>query len=76
MKKKNAWALLPILVFVVLYLTLGIVFEYVLDLPMGFYKVPIVVVFLVALLVSCLQNRTLSFDRQLAIMGWASATKT
>lgn len=69
MKKKNAWALLPILVFVVLYLSLGIVFEYVLDIPMGFYEVPIVVVFMVALLFACLQDRTLSFDGKLEVMG-------
>ncbi|MBO7762880.1 MAG: Na+/H+ antiporter NhaC family protein [Clostridia bacterium] len=69
MKKKNAWALLPIPIFVLLYLTLGILFEYVLAIPMGFYKVPIVAVFLVALLVACLQNRSLSFDAKLAVMG-------
>lgn len=69
MKKGNAWALLPIGIFIVLYLTLGIVFEYVMKIPMGFYNVPIVVVFLVALLIACLQNRSLSFDQKLAIMG-------
>ena len=69
MKKSNAWALLPIGVFVVLYLTLGIVFEYVMKIPMGFYNVPIIVVFLVALLVACFQNRVLSFDKKLEIMG-------
>lgn len=36
MKKSNPWALLPVLVFAVLYLTLGIIFEYVLKIPMGF----------------------------------------
>ena len=69
MKKSNPWALLPIPIFVLLYLTTGIVFEYVLDIPMGFYKVPIVVVFLVALLAACLQNRSLSFEGKLAVMG-------
>jgi len=69
MKKGNVWALLPIGVFVVLYLSLGIIFEYVMDISMGFYKVPIVVIFLVALLVACLQNRELSFDKKLEIMG-------
>jgi Na+/H+ antiporter NhaC len=53
----------------VLYLGLGILFEYVLKIPMGFYSIPIVVVFLAALLVACLQNRTLSFDDKLALMG-------
>ena len=53
----------------VLYLGLGIVFEYVLKIPMGFYKIPIVVVFLIALLVACFQNRKLKFDDKLSIMG-------
>lgn len=69
MKKGNAWALLPIGVFVILYLSLGIIFEYVLKISMGFYSVPIVVIFLVAVLVACLQNRSLSFDKKLEIMG-------
>ncbi|MBO5939141.1 MAG: Na+/H+ antiporter NhaC family protein [Clostridia bacterium] len=69
MKKGNVWALLPIGVFIVLYLTLGIVFEYVMKIPMGFYNVPIVVIFLVALLVACLQNRGVKFDRKLELMG-------
>ena len=69
MKKGNVWALLPIGVFVVLYLSLGIIFEYVMDISMGFYSVPIVVIFLVALLVACIQNRDLPFDKKLEIMG-------
>ena len=68
-KKANPAALLPVLVFLVLYLGLGIVFEYVLKIPMGFYSIPIVVVFLIALLVACLQNKALSFDEKLTIMG-------
>lgn len=67
--KSNPIALLPIAVFLVLYLGLGILFEYVLKIPMGFYNIPIVVVFLAALLVACLQNRTLSFDDKLILMG-------
>ena len=69
MKKGNVWALLPIGIFVVLYLGLGITFEYIMDIPMGFYKVPIVVIFLVALLVACLQNKGISFDKKLSLMG-------
>ena len=69
MKKSNPIALLPIGVFIVLYLGLGILFEYGLKIPMGFYNIPIVVVFLVALLVACLQNRSLSFDEKLRLMG-------
>ena len=69
MKKGNFAALLPIGVFLVLYLGLGIVFEYGLKIPMGFYNIPIVVVFLIALLVACLQNRKLDLDSKLTIMG-------
>ena len=67
--RSNPAALLPIGVFLVLYLGLGILFEYVLKIPMGFYNIPIVVVFLAALLVACLQNRALPFDEKLALMG-------
>lgn len=69
MKKENTKALLPIGVFLVLYLGLGILFEYVLKIPMGFYNIPIVVAFLVALLVACLQNKNLNLDKKLEIMG-------
>ncbi len=68
-KKANAKALLPILVFLVLYLGLGILFEYVMKVPMGFYNIPIVVVFLAALAVACLQNKDVSFDEKLTLMG-------
>ena len=69
MKTKNFKALLPIGVFLVLYLGLGIIFEYVMKIPMGFYNIPIVVAFLVALLVACVQNPKLSFDKKLELMG-------
>ena len=69
MEKKKAWALLPIGVFLVLYLGLGILFEYVMGMEMGFYSVPIVVIFLAALFVACVQNRSLSFDEKLKVMG-------
>ena len=69
MNKANYRALLPIGVFLVLYLGLGILFEYVLEIPMGFYKIPIVVVFLIALLVACVQNPKLNFDAKLEIMA-------
>ena len=62
-------ALLPVAVFLVLYLVLGIILEYVLKIKMGFYQIPIVVAFLVALLVACLQNRGVSFDEKLELMG-------
>ena len=67
--KANVRALLPVLVFLVLYLGLGILFEYILRIPMGFYSIPIVVVFLVALLVACLQNKALKFDDKLNVMA-------
>ena len=69
MKKGNPWALLPIGVFLALYLGLGLVFEYALRIPMGFYKVPIIIAFLVAILVACLQNRKVKFEDKLQIMG-------
>ena len=69
MKQGNVKALLPIGVFLVLYLGLGILFEYVMKIPMGFYNIPIVVAFLAALMVGCLQNRKLSLDEKLEIMG-------
>ena len=65
----KAAALLPIAVFLVLYLGLGILFEYVLKIPMGFYSIPIVVTFLCAVLVACLQNQTLPFDKKLELMA-------
>ncbi len=68
-QKSNFKALLPIGVFLVIYLGLGILFEYVLKIPMGFYNIPIVVAFLVALLVACLQNPSLKFDDKLSIMA-------
>ena len=69
MKTKNFKALLPIGVFLVMYLGLGILFEYGMKIPMGFYNIPIVVAFLVALLVACVQNPKLKFDDKLDIMA-------
>lgn len=68
-KKGNPIALLPILVFLVLYLGCGIVFEYVMRVEKGFYIVPIVGAFLAALLTACLQNKKLPFDKKLEVMG-------
>ena len=69
MKKGNPIALLPIGVFLALYLGLGLTFEYGLKIPMGFYKVPIIIAFLAAILVACLQNRKVSFGMKLERMG-------
>ena len=69
MKKANFGALLPIGVFLVLYLGLGILFEYVLKVGMGFYNIPIVVVFMIALGVACMQNKAVSLDEKLGLMA-------
>ena len=69
MKKSNAFALIPIGVFVVFYLSLGIVFEYVMKIEMGFYKVPVVVAFLLALLVAVIQTKGETLDKKFEIMG-------
>ena len=69
MKKSNALALLPIGVFVAFYLSLGIIFEYVMKIPMGFYSVPVVVAFLIALLVAVLQTKGVALDKKFEIMG-------
>ena len=69
MKKGNPIALLPIGVFLVIYLGLGLSFEYILMIPQGFYQVPIIIAFLAAILVACLQNRAVSFEDKLEIMG-------
>ena len=69
MKKGNPIALLPIGVFLVIYLGLGLWFEYGLKIAMGFYNIPIVIAFMVAILVACLQNKALSFDEKLKTMG-------
>ena len=59
-EKRNGKALLPIVVFVVLYLGLGILFEYGLDIEMGFYKIPVVVIFLVAYLLPVYRTASLN----------------
>ena len=69
MRKGNLLALLPIGVFLWLYLGLGLVFEYVMEIPMGFYNIPIVIAFLAAILTACLQNKSLSFDQKLETMA-------
>ena len=69
MKRGNPVALLPIGVFLGIYLGLGLTFEYILKIEMGFYQVPIIIAFLAAILVACLQNKAMSFDEKLEIMG-------
>ena len=68
-RNSNPVALIPILVFLVLYLGTGIIFEYVMKIPMGFYNVPIIVAFMAAILVACMQNSQLKFDEKLDVMA-------
>ncbi len=75
MKKSNAFALLPIGVFVVFYLSLGIIFEYIMKIPMGFYNVPVVVAFLVALFVAVIQTKGKSLEEKFEIMGHGAGDK-
>ena len=75
MKKGNPIALLPIGVFLVIYLGLGLLFEYGLRIPMGFYNVPIVIAFLIAILTACLQNSEVAFEDKLEIMGQGVGNK-
>ena len=68
-KKANGFALLPILVFLVLYLGSGIYFEYInpVEGGMGFYIMSVVVSFVIALIVALVQNRSLTFDEKIHI---------
>lgn len=69
MKKKNAAALLPIGVFLLMYLGLGLLLEYGLGVHGGFTNMPITGAFLLAILTACLQNRKRTLDEKLSIMG-------
>lgn len=75
MKKSNSLALIPIGVFVIFYLSLGIIFEYVMKIPMGFYNVPVVVAFLIALFVAIIQTKGISLDKKFEIMGQGAGDK-
>ena len=68
-KQANAKALLPIAVFLVIYLGSGIYFEYIspAEGQMGFYVISVVVAFGLALIVAFAQNRALSFDEKIHI---------
>ena len=65
MKKGNPWALLPIGVFLAIYLGLGLTFEYGMGISMGFYNVPIIIAFLAAILVACLQTRGMKLEQKI-----------
>ena len=68
-KQANAKALLPILVFLILYLGSGIYFEYIKpqEGQMGFYIMSVVVAFGLALIVAFVQNRKLSFNEKVHV---------
>ena len=68
-KTPNPKALIPVLVFLVLYLGNGIYFEYInpIEGGMGFYVMSVVVAFVIALIVALLQNRGLSFDEKIHV---------
>lgn len=67
--KAKPAALIPILVFLVLYLGNGIFFEYIRpqEGQMGFYVVSAVLAFSIALIVAFLQNRKRTFDEKMRI---------
>ena len=67
--RSNPIALLPIIVFLVLYLGCGLLFEYGLKIEQGFYQTPAIVIFLIALAVACFQNRKLDFNAKLKVMA-------
>lgn len=63
-KQPNSLALLPIIIFLIVYLGSGIYYEYI-NPPeggMGFYVMSVVVAFMIALAVAFLQNKELPFD--------------
>lgn len=68
-KQANAKALLPILVFLIIYLGSGIYFEYIRpeEGRMGFYVISVVVAFGLALIVAFFQNKALTFDEKIHI---------
>ena len=67
--KANPKALIPIALFLVLYLGNGIFFEYISPVEggMGFYVMSVVLAFSIALIVAFIQNRRLGFDEKIHI---------
>ena len=61
-KEENVMALLPIGVFMVVFLGAGIILK-------DFYAMPIIVAFLIALLVAFLQNREISFEEKIKVVA-------
>lgn len=60
--KRRGWALLPFIVFIVLFAGVGIISG-------DFYGMPALVAFVAALFVGMLQNRKLTFDEKLSIIA-------
>lgn len=67
--KPNLKALLPILIFLIVYLGSGIYYEYIKPQKgqMGFYVMSVVVAFMIALIVAFIQNPALSFEKKIHI---------
>lgn len=67
--KANAKALLPIALFLILYLGNGIYFQYIspIEGQMGFYVVSVVLSFTFALILAFLQNRSKTFEEKIHI---------
>jgi len=68
-QKKGALALLPILVFLIIYIGIGIYYEYIQPQEgvKGFYVMSVVVAFMAAIAVALFQNRTVTFDEKMRI---------
>jgi Na+/H+ antiporter NhaC len=65
----NPKALAPIVVFVALYLGLGMILEYGMGVDMGFYDIPVLFVFLIALAIAYLQTRKADSQERFSIMA-------
>ncbi len=61
-KKGSAWALLPIAVFLIIFLGSGIITG-------DFYAMPTILAFLIALAVALVQNRKCKFDEKIQVMA-------
>lgn len=68
-KDANGLALIPVAVFLVLYVGSGVYFQYIKGEDQGFYVMPVVVAFTIALIVALLQNRKCCFNDKLKIMA-------
>ncbi len=75
-ERKKLFALLPIGVFLALYLGFGILFEYGLKTEGGFYGVQAIVVFLIALLVAVAQDKKHTFNEKVSIMATGVADES